>query len=124
MYDSLAIELMSVLSSFCNIITVGQKDITNSTELAEPAGQTRQELRRIDQPIPLGMFYQIAAPAVGLWRIESAVIDTVLKMKREIARYVFCVVAVESSDRTCRTGQERSERPSFVSLSLRLGKDK
>ena len=58
-----------------HVVPVGQEDVGDAAQRLQPPHQRRQELRRVDQPVAGRVADEVAVAAVGLRRVEAAVVD-------------------------------------------------
>src|SRR5689334_10691568 len=115
MDNPLGPETGGVLLRVGNVVAMGQEDVADAAARLELPRQALDIAWRVDQPVPVGMFDEIAVAAKRFLRIEAAVRNAFGKGHRELIRCRRGVRGVRSADRPRRTGDQRSGRgPPFA----------
>src|SRR4051794_28087588 len=120
MDDALGTEALRIFMGVSDIVTVRQKDVSYAAPLGEAAYQMLHVAGRIDQPVAIGMFQEVAVPAKGLRRIEAAVRYTVSQRHRKPGHRLRHALLSGSADRAGGTGHQRLESGEFLSRVARL----
>src|SRR5579871_2272187 len=106
---SLGAEMEGEALGVGDVVGMRQEDPRQAAPLLDAAHESRQELRRIDEPIAVGPADEVAIAAERLRRVHAAVIDVVFDRQREIVEHRAGGVSSMSADGAGRTADEGLE---------------
>src|ERR1019366_6820475 len=106
MNDATALEVFGEAMGVGHVVSVRQEDMGDAAKGVQLLHQRRDELRRVDQPVPCGVSDEVAVATIRLGRIVPTVEDRLLDHEREVLHHGLHVIDAEAADGAGGTGEQ------------------
>ena len=103
-------EVLREQASVGHVIGVRQEDVGDAAERFEAAHQPGLELGRIDEPVAVRVLDEVAIAAVGMRRVEAAIMDRRFQDDGKVVHHRLGSIGALAADRAGRAADEGPQR--------------